>query len=484
MDSKSIIRSLSEPTLTLDELKVIDTQYGSNGDVPKANRSLEAVTVDCPYVVIKEHEFGVKEIVSFEIDTTQFIPTVSMRIDLGASGAFLSTAFPTDGDLLSVFIRGRDDIFKPIRNDYLITSIEMTKSDTPDGAGGKLFLQGKLHIPGLYDEKSFAKKGTSFEVLKEIATELKLGFASNISSTNDSMTWICPNETKEEYIKKIVDCAWQDEKCFFTAFIDVYYHLNFINVNTQFGDETGALLGMSDNVFSSYNDTLPHTTEGLQKLLSNHPSFITTSFYIQTFKPLNKSSEIAKNYGYTYNLNFFEHNSLKNWEFPITPLVTEGNEKTKVLLKGRPKEEFYKSQQRFNYLGIQYSAPDHNVHEHYYLAKAHNMMNLAEIDKMNLSVTTPKMNLNFVRFEKMPVIMAILSDEQRANKVDDDLIKDPSLENREGRVVIDKLYTGMYAIKGYTINYKLTPRSIENTNSNITQTFILTRREWPSLTGV
>ncbi len=484
MDDKSIIRSLFEPTIELDELSVTDAFYNSDGSDPigRGQRTPEIETVDYPFVSLNGYIFRTGEIKSFDIDGTGFIPTINMLIELGPSSEFLSTVFPKDGDLLNVFIRGRDDLLKPLRNDYIITNIEVLSTQTQMGDGAKIYIEGSLHIPRLYDEMSYVKSGTSFEVLKEIANELGMGFATNVESTNDEMNWICANETQHDFIQHIGDNMWSDEKSFYTVFIDIYYHLNVINCNTQFSDESESLLGMSDSIKNAYLSDKEHEKVEVQKIFSNDPAMEESNFYMRSLKPINNSSSISRTYGYSYNLNFFEHNSLKDWDFPIEPLVTEGNEETKILLKGRPNEDFYKTQQKFNFLGVQYSYPEHNVHEKYYIAKVHNMMNLAEIQKMNVEIVVNKLNFNFIRFEKVPVIRRVVGDQSLARKMNDEYAEGGESQNYSEKFILDKYYTGWYAIKGFRIHYSPNTGN-DRTRKPMTQTFILARREWPSISG-
>jgi hypothetical protein len=489
MDKNSIILSIDKPTIELEEIVVLDTSYGSGEhNVERSHRTLEVTTVEIPYIGVKGYTFTPNEIMMCEIDTTGFIPIITIKIETAGSTSFTSTAFPTDGDLVSIYLRGRDDLYVPIRNDYLITHIEMIKSNDEENISSRIIIEGKLNIPGLYDERTEAFDDTSYNVLRNIAKKLGLGFSTNIKSTDDKMKWLCHNISQEEFMKNITDCAWRDDKSFFTSYIDVYYNLNFINVNTQFADEDEALDGLSDSTILNYikGDDPDNAKEKMKKVMTNHPQYVQSNYYVRSYKPLNKSSEIARTYGYTYNLNFFEHNSLKNWSFPVEPFITEGSEKSKVLLKGRPNENYYKTQQKFNFVGIQYSVPDHNVHEHYYLAKAQNMMNLAEIDKINLAVVCNKMNFNFIRFEKFPLIIVISKDTPRAAKLDADLGANQTDETLMSKEIVDKMYSGIYAIKGYKITYKKISTDGELKEprpSALQQSFILTRREWPSLTG-
>lgn len=487
MKSNALIKSLQDPTIKLDELKVPDTYKTAGAE--RSQRAMEILSVVIPLIVIKEYTFTEAEIQMCELNNTGFIPTILLKIETSGTSMFTSQSFPTDGDLVSIFLRGRDDIFKPIRNDYLITNIEMIKSNDNENISSKIIIEGKLFVPGLYDEKTQVIDDTSLNTLKTIATQLGLGFSTNVQSTSDKMKWLCPNISQEDFIKNITDCAWSNETSFFTSFIDIYYNLNFINVNSQFDDVTDALEGMSDNNILNYikGDDENATKESIKKIFTNHPNYMQSAFYIKSYKPINRSSEIAKNFGYKYNLNFFEQNSLKNWAFPVEPLVTTGNGKSKVLLKGRPNETFYKTQQKINYIGTQYSLPEHNVHEHYYLAKAHNMMNLAEIEKTNLDMLANKMNLNFIRFEPVPILIVVQKDSARAAQIDDDYNTSPD-ETFTKKEIIDKMYTGTYVIKGFKITYRKLSMSESGSVKGIdlsplTQSFLLTRREWPSATG-
>ena len=473
------IKSKFEPRIKLDEIKFYDTDYGT-GTLPEAGiKALEQRGVEFPHITINECSFNQSEVQKMIIDCTNHIPRISLKLLLTTSSKFLTESFPKDGDLISVFIRGKDDLFKPIRNDYLITSVISNASalTESDGRGLSISMEGELNIPGLYNQVLFAKKGNSYQIMEHIAKELELGFATNIDATDDEMTWICSYETYLEFMKHVSGAAWKDKLSFFTFFIDVYYHLNFINVNSLINYNAEMLIALAETSIISSAETPIKTPMGLaEKCFSNGPMYKASNFYIRNYKPINNSSNISKNYGYALNILFYDFENKSNWQLQATNITTSGAEKDKLLLRGRPGEDFYNEQQNYNYVGML-----HNVHENFYLARAHNLMNNLEMDKLNVQIDTNRVNLNVYRYENMPCVFFITSDYDRINKAYENA--DMQVQELETpAMAIDKFYTGHYLVKGMTISYTQANAN-KVSDSTLVETFILSRREWPSPTN-
>jgi len=485
------IASLFEPTIELDEQVMTDYSYGSAGIDPSAYPANEFRGVDFPHINVNDYTFGAEEIMKFNIDCTGIVPKVFIKVVLATSGEFLSKSMPMDGDIVSVYVRGKDDLFKPIRNDYLITSVSTmaTQDTSAEGAGSIISIEGDLNIPGLYDETIFSEQGTSFEVMKKLAEQMGLGFATNEDNTDDEMNWICANDTKLEFMKHVTGAAWKDETSFFTFFIDMYYHLNFVNVNDLITYDASTLLALAENTMSGGQYGEEETGKGLmEKCFTNHSNQRSSNFYVNNFKPINNSSQISKNYGYALNTIFYDHIGKEEWQLQAKSLVTEGAESQKVLLRGRANDDSYNNQQKYNYVGIQYNHSElenSNVHENFYFARAHNMMNNLEMDKVNLEVKINKFNLNIYRYENVPAIFFVTSDIKRMKELSDDEEQvDPTSDDPETvPIAVDRVYTGHYLVKGLTIVFSPTGQESPQ-DSGITETLVLSRREWPSPSGV
>jgi hypothetical protein len=484
---KAIIRSLFDPEIVLDTIDIGDVDnasYRGGPEVPQTEQLGGDLGVRYPYITINGYVFQLQEIIEMRIDSNSLIPTIYLEVQLAGSGAFSSQAFPKDGDLINLFVRARNDVWKPIRNDYIITGVDQSGGDT-DGSGSRIVFNGTLFIPGLYDEEIRSYEGTSFEVLQKIAQELKLGFATNESSTADEMIWICPNENYSEMIQHIQGSMWKDDQSFYLIFIDVYYHLNVINVNNQFSDGSEIDTALMDQLS---RDTFFKAAEGPQeeyqkeapKCFINFDRFQNTPNYIVEYQVRNNASEISQRHGYKTQVSLFDMNSLEPWEFDIDPINTAGSGQDKIILKGRgnpkgvtPNADFWKTQNKRRYLGVQYSKPEHNVHDKYLYAKLFHSRNNLELDKLYIEIETEGFNLNIYRGERIPCIFMVQEkdpQQQQFTRADDQDI-DPEYSDP----TVSQFYSGYYMLGGMTFEYSQGKKNAAYLHQKIT----LRRREWP-----
>ena len=518
-DEKTIIRSTLDPEIVIDLLQIEDIFEGTSDKVSigKENERVGPqlqnwLGTDFPFVCINNYIFDSNEIVNLKLNATGFLPTITFIFQLTRSDAFSVSSFPKDGDLLSIFIKAKDNAFKPIRNDYLITNVI-------GGGGGRenfnstVIIVGELFIPHLRDEIITSYTGNSFDVLQTIAKQLKLGFATNETSTKDSQAWICGGLTWGDYIQDVALHSYKDDDSFYKCFIDVYYHLNFININNQLEGDPKRASAVFDNVlktelFAGDKDTINQSQITGPKVLSNIDNFQNTNMWIRTYSTINNSSEINKELGYKYNMQFFCMKSLKYWEIFIDPKTTEGAERKKMILKGRtfPKKEdepdregkteslwtYWKDQQKYVWKGIQ----SRNVHNRYIYAEANNMRNLAELSKLYLEVEVTRWNPNIYMGEKIPILLIAMRDQTKvsATAAGDDY--EASRSTSRQVPVVDQFYSGYYVVNGMEIIYQqdgsdkstALPRDGEEVNPhNFVPTFyqkiVLTRREWPTPVG-
>jgi hypothetical protein len=499
---KSIIRSLVDPAIPLDTMSIGDLDTGTSEQSTEAglagyDKSIQQskdLGTNYPFVSINNYIFANTEIETFEINCNSFIPTVRMKAGV-KSKTFTSQAIPKDGDIMSVFIRARNNAFKPIRNDYRITSVRSTDGNQ-EGRNAVFTISGELFVPHLYDEIIKSYKGTSYEVLKEIAKELQLGFASNDTETDDSQVWINPGGDYYNLINDIADHAWKDEKSFFNVFIDLYYNLNFVNVNNQFNESTDLDMQLLTNL--KFNDsinaelmgkTLEKATGEVPKMLSNWEDLKGTSAYIHYFNMKNASNVVNQEHGYKTYTMFFEQNSEQYWSLFTDPLTTDGAEADKIILKGRatkpgaPKEEYWKTQNRYRWEGIQYSAPEGNCHQKYNFAKNWNLRNNAELQKMYVEAQLENGNFNIYRGERLPLIIFVGGDLRYQT-----VATPPEAGNVSAAyppMLPDKFYSGYYMVSGMRINYSPQSKTVSSDinageSPGFTQTMVLTRREWPT----
>jgi len=511
---KTIIRSLLDPKIKIDKLEVEDAFTGTSDKLP-VNKKNEMggqqvqndLGVSYPFLTINSYVFDPDEIDYFTIDATGFLPQVTFIFTLVKTDAFKSQGYPKDGDILSVFLRAKNNAFKPIRNDYIIKNVSSGPGGQ-DNAGGTTTISGELFIPRIKDQLIKSYTGNSFNVLNSIAQDLEMGFATNETSTSDSQAWLCAGSSWEEFIQHIAAASWKDENSFFKCYIDVYYHLNFINVNNQLegeGQLAAAILDvtLTKDYLSSKVGEVEQSQKEIGKFLTSLGNMSGTNMYIQGYRTCNESSRIHEEHGYKYNVQFFDMKSLKYWNIYVDPKTSDGAENKKIILKGRtfPKKEeqakngispsaseYWKTQNKFVWKGIQST----NVHDKYTFAIAHNERNLLELRKLYLEVNVQRWNPNIYNGERIPLLLTSQADELKA-RVDavgtDRQIIDQD-QSAGSPPVLDQFYSGYYMINGVTFTYnKKGP--VESTGPNagkyngpaFYQTFTMTRREWPTPAG-
>lgn len=494
-EEKTIIRSEQSPTIVLDDIIIDDVFEGTNEQLEnqkdsKTGRQIQKeVGTDYPFITINGYPFAVHEIINFKITSTKFVPTLKLEAVLSNTSVFKSVGMPKDGDLVSIFIRAKNDAFKPIRNDYLITYVDVGPGFA-EGRGSSITIEGELFIPNFYDERIVSFEGTTLKVLKDIAKNLGLGFATNENETKDKQKWLCAGSNFKDFINDIAERAWKDEKSFYRVYIDFYYHLNFINVNNQIDSDdkmTAALLDTTLLVERYNNDDQVEKKQiEAKKLLSDAEIFNETNMFIQQYGVKNNSSDISKKWGYKSHAQFYDQKSQKTWDIFVDPLVSTGAADKKILLKGRatPKsadgkaqEKYWETQIKKYWLGIQYK----DVHDKYLYSKLWNERNNVELDKMYLEAFTQRWNPNMYRGEKIPLLLIASSDllDKSVNAAPEES------EDNSGTTVALQLYSGFYMISGIEILYGLTSSSEVGEEGakppapGITSKFLLSRREWP-----
>ena len=190
------------------------------------------------------------------------------------------------------------------------------------------------------------------------------------------------------------------------------------------------------------------------------------------------------------NSLFSDENARNFWSLDMEPMYDEKKTTSHILLRGRanrdPKNTSESMQANYSYpelyqsrpwMGIQYSISnpnednlrwDGNHHKNYLRAGAQNIINNKELDKLNVYVTVNGTNSNVIRGDKIPIAI-VKSDRIEAALID--------IESK-GHDLVDKFYSGWYYVKGFSINWN--KGNANSIISNFSETFLLTRREWPT----
>lgn len=435
-----------------------------------------------PFVKINGYgPFSTKELISFTLKVNDFYPTCNLTIKTG-SGVFLTSAFPKDGDLINVFIGNYSDEFKPIRADFLIVNVSTSKSLDREGDEMVINVSGILNIPLLYaDVCSSIKDVTSYEALFKISTDLKLGFASNEKKEKlqDKQTWLAPYISYIDWINDITTHSYKDDFSFYDCWIDQYSTLNFVNLNSTMSipDDWKTKDGKSRGSFNKGHGSgefVDHFKEPI--LLTNEREAKASNGFFNKFSLNNNAGLINLQNGYFRHLYFYDKNTeeIRNWE--IKPSITKGSSKSKVVMQGRAGEDNYKNEKRYNYAGIQYSLPEHNVHKFWKHSQFQNHQNINFISKMSITLELSNLNPNLYRGQVIPVVFMLTQHDERIKK---GAKKDDSHEKIG--LSVDRFLSGQYTILGMIYNYiqtGTTESDRDGFKGEWTQDVIIGRREW------
>lgn len=504
---KELNRVLNDPSIKneipLDQISVSQEAQITSFLETNKQKTYESIGLDCPIVIIKDICLTEEEILNLEIDCNDFLPKIFLMI-APATKSLTTTEVPKDGDVISVFIKSTNNMLKPIRNDYLITSCDVINNEINyPNTKTIIKLQGELFVPSIYADKNYTSVGTSKEALKYISKELKLGFAFNDhDDTSDLQIWLSPKKNAFNFIKEIADHAWKDECSYFKTWIDPYYNLTFINVNKTLisPDDLDVTIGTLTSILKSTPpDPDEKNAKAQIKILTNSPSYKNTSLFLYKTEVTNNVSQITKKFGAHINNSMFIANQNflnKNNDGHITLQNLQTYDTNKLedfsILRGRNKFDInYASNgsvpysnfsvdeinSKSEWTGPQYTISDSdtgsdnkiwsgNVHKNYNRATSHNEMNNEELNKLYIIATVAGPCLQILKGEKIPILI------YGNNELD----ITPNGVNPK-TFNINKFYSGYYYVDGIKIIYKNNEDTITSTKYRTELT--LKRREWP-----
>lgn len=489
------IYNIFKPTIMLDELSL---PISTHGDSKKTE---DIASLQYPLIKINNYFISEFELDYMNIKMNSFLPTITLQVTF-TNNKFMDKELPKDGDIISIAIRNKSDALNIIRNDYVITGVTTSKRRSAGNTPLSFTFFGELFVPGLKGYSAGVYKGTSMETLKELARQLHLGFNTNDENTDDKQNWFLSAEIYQKFIEDLTLKSWKDENSFYDCWIDLYYNLNFVNIQKQLLSaeddvDSAAMLNNVDSDWAWGSNVSQEDSQNTVKVFSNFIGFRTSPFYITQWRPNNRSSAITFQYGTSIKTSFFEHlNSLyedeaskKYWDLDISPVYDKEKLGNHILLRGRTKydpstnegelaranysyTDLYK---QYFWMGIQYTItnPDDettqwtgNQHKNYLRAQIHNCINNVELEKLVLEIDIQGTNMNVIKGDKVPVVIMGL------DSIENQMVD----ENAQSRDRKNEFYSGWYLVK----DFSLTWAKKDSILSNFTQSFTLTRREWPT----
>lgn len=490
MALNSHVYTILEPSIKLDEMKLPGAGERHTGDgFSDMSGGPE------PYIKVNDYPFAPKDILKFTLDLNSKYPEVTAMLS-DSQNFFTVDRFPRDGDLLNIRIQlDEAGTYKDIRMDFTILEFRgLPTSSTEKVEGGQIYnVRGIAKIPGMYtDECKSYGEGSSIDHIKAVATDLKLGLATNISETKDTMRRFCAYQTKLEMLSNTVLHSYLDDNSFQTYSIDPYYYINFVDIQKIMNaPEDIEIHQYITNKMFHERGTDPTTGAGeveSQLILTNHHLASGGNTSIERYNLINNSTKIALENGYKRKMQYFDYDGSVGKdliEFDVESLVGDNIKDHEEALKGRRNSEVdeYNTHIKQKYVGIQ----SDSVHDNYKFAAINNIQNLIELDKMYLEVHLEGMNPALYRYMKVPVnifnygevngdVTESINNEKREGdfdvKADDTKNENDVNENDISSFTLDEFLSAHYIILGIKYLY--------DAELGYSQTLKLGRREWPA----
>ena len=409
-----------------------------------------------------------KDIMFFKLHGDKYIPELEC-VFRDPTNKLNDYMFPLDKSIVSLMIKANSENLMPIRCDFYIKNFNLAKGTTKDD---KVYtMKCMLDVPIVIKNSSFPKM-TSYKVLEQIANETLLGFVTNIDDTNDSMTWV---NTGDDYIKdfvpEVVSTAYKSDDSFLWSFIDFYYNLNYIDIETALNEDTTN----QQTILNSQDTDGTETTIPL--ILTNHPDKRSTNLYIDRWNLDNDSTEINMDIGYEPYVYYFDDLDKNFIQLLLDTISTSGPDKSAIVLKQRNDDVNTNAgnvqQKKKYFLG---KIDTDNVHKNMLYAEKQNENNILALQKIKINAILPNPNFSLYRFQTVDVVLYDLRDMETKKGKDDHNVNQVFADENK----INNRLSGKWLITG--INWTMTKQSLKGGGQSVfVQEVTMVRRELTTL---
>lgn len=448
-----MIRVIERPNIVLKEINVKFNDNNTSSKIKEVSKDIGRF----PFVQIGGQIIEGTNISFLNLYNDQFLPRIKMRFT-DSSGLLLDSLFPLDDSIVKTFIQSSNDNLNPIRMDFKITSFIPNKSSGGDNNNVVIDLDGILNVNNLYNSPFNSYNTTSFSVLKQLALESELGFASNIDDTNDKMVWINPADLNLIFIQDVVKSSFKSIDTFLYAYVDFYYNLNYVDIETALNEDIKEQKAFVGNKFMFNEETSKDVVDQTEKLiLNNHPEHIDSNFYINKYNVANTSTAVNLEIGYLYISTYYDSNGNTIYNLKLDTISTPGADGKNIIMKGGLGEisELSRTSCVNDYDG---KIDTDNVHQYFLYANKSNERNLKYLQKVKMVININSANFNLYRFQKVLVRMYRINEfnkneeiaEQYKNPTSTSSTSDKTIEDEDK---MNQRLSGEWLITSINYNY-------------------------------
>jgi len=381
------LTQLEKPTI-----KPIKIKFPTKGMSKRDKEQFGIGLGQVPLVYYNGVHIEYNRIKTFSLYHEGILPAISMSFTDQAE--FRDIGFPTDNISITIFIYSRSKKIRSVYMDFKVTNMRDHQ--------GLVHITGIADIPEIYliDFKAYRDK-TSLQTMRDVAKKCKLGFNTNISSTNDKQTWVNPGKTRKKFIENITKNAYISDSSFVVCYIDFYYNLCFMDLEKEIGrDISNDLMRLSSGKSELTEEDIDEE-KVVPVILTTDKSALDTNCHVTEVDILNQSTRVSLNKGYLTKTRFYDSN---NKEMLMFDIDTISNDRNKLSLKSKKNDTyFYKENSNAEWVGKmdKYDNGTGNVHDNYNYALIHNKVNRTELNKIDIDIKLDVPNYNFYLYQKI-----------------------------------------------------------------------------------
>lgn len=383
--TRPIIAQIDRPILDLKPMA-----FDRQGTDIESSKQVATTIGLTPFLNYNGSQINDRDIQSFILEHEGMIPKVN--IIFRDSNGMISKEPPRDDTKFEIFLQSRSPNLKSIHLKFKIEDFGRLPSN-------QYSLTGTLDISNLYRNKFTVKRGTSFEVLREICKDLKLGFNSNIDNTKDNMPWRNIGDKQYKFMEEIIKHSYISEESFMAGYIDYYYCFNYVDIEKEMKRDISKDVGIDTGGVS---DASKKDSNKIVKLiLSSEKGLQSSNNYFIKVGERNESTKISMEQGYRTRTKFYDKVKKMFLVFDVDSTTTDGAKS--IILKGSANDkEAFDNNYVTKYQG---KIDTDNTHVNYNYAVTQNKINLDNMMKNQLDIVLPNPNFNLYRFQKIQLFL-------------------------------------------------------------------------------
>jgi len=385
-------------------LKIKDISVDMQGLTQEQKTSKEEAVSSTPVVYYYNTMLPPQTIKRLTISSVGFLPTISM-VYLDSMNIMHDIGFPGDNATITVVLPANH---KQLANIYMEFKIQTYEVELKRGEFRQLILTGVCNVDKMLisEYKSF-QDNTSYQVMAQMAQEGGLGFQSNVESSNDKMNWINPGLKNYAFLEDTANKSWVGEAGFIWSFVDLYYNLNYIDVERALSQDINEIKWLQ-SFFSQgqmATDEPPENDGVILPQLTNGHAVTGSNTHFTGEKIINNATKISLDRGYIRYVHYYDIDG--KWDdrsgsykkYALDTITTPGTENISIYLKGEAgSTDFYNSNTSQHYVG---RLDTKNMYADFLWASMQNQENMQDIQKITMQIIIPVPNFNIKRFEKV-----------------------------------------------------------------------------------